>query len=255
MSGLSPAAREYVLAFADDEHMVGARHTNWIGLGPFLEEDLAFCSIAQDELGHAIGLYRVVTGDEGAVDALALGRSAGEYRSSWLAEWPCDDWASALVRHWLYDRAEALRWDAVADSSVAGLAALVDGARREEVFHLRHAGQLLQRVLGAGDGGDARGSVVAAMCELRPLAASLWVAPLDEAAALAEGVSSRSYAELEVEWTGELDADLARWGVDPAEARGAAVDLPPDRSVRSAHFDEFHAELNEVLSIDPTAVW
>ena len=48
---LTPAAREYLLALADDEHMIGARHTNWIGLGPFLEEDLAFCSIAQDELG------------------------------------------------------------------------------------------------------------------------------------------------------------------------------------------------------------
>jgi len=254
VSELSPAAREYVLAFADDEHMIGARHTNWIGLGPFLEEDLAFCSIAQDELGHAIGLYRLVTGDDRAVDALALGRSAGEYRSSWFAEWPCDEWASALVRHWLYDRAEALRWDAVADSSVAGLAALVPGARREEAFHLRHAEQLLDRVLGA-DLGEAHGLVVAAMCALRPLGASLWVAPFDEEAALAEGVASRSFAELEVEWNSELDADLVRWGVAPADACGPALDLPPDRSVRSAHFAAFHAELNEVLSIDPTAVW
>ncbi len=39
---LEAAAREHLLAFADDEHMIGARHTNWIGLGPFLEEDLAF---------------------------------------------------------------------------------------------------------------------------------------------------------------------------------------------------------------------
>ena len=53
---LKAAERAHLLALADDEHMVGARHTNWIGLGPFLEEDLAFCSIAQDELGHAIGL-------------------------------------------------------------------------------------------------------------------------------------------------------------------------------------------------------
>ena len=48
---LTPAAYDYLLTFADDEHMIGSRHANWIGLGPFLEEDLAFCSIAQDELG------------------------------------------------------------------------------------------------------------------------------------------------------------------------------------------------------------
>ncbi len=255
MTALSPAAREYVLTLADDEHMIGARHTNWIGLGPFLEEDLAFCSIAQDELGHAIGLYRLITGDDRSVDHLALRRPPEAYRSSWLAEVPCDDWASALVRHWLYDRAEELRWDAVADSSIAGLAALVPGARREEAFHLRHADQLLGRVLGAGDGGAAATLVVATMRELRPLGATLWVAPFDEPTALAERIASRSFAELAVEWNRRVDADLIRWGVDPQTATGVAIDPPADRSVRSVHFERFHAELNEVLSIDPTAVW
>ena len=78
---LSPAAREYVLAFADDEHMIGARHTNWIGLGPFLEEDLAFCSIAQDELGHAIAPLSARRRGDDRRRRVALGRSAAEYRS------------------------------------------------------------------------------------------------------------------------------------------------------------------------------
>ena len=82
----SPAVREYLLAFADDEHFVGARHTSWIGLGPFLEEDLAFCSIAQDELGHAIGLYELVLDDPGKLDAFALLRAPQDYRSCQLAE-------------------------------------------------------------------------------------------------------------------------------------------------------------------------
>ena len=80
---LTPAAREYLLALADDEHMIGARHTNWIGLGPFLEEDLAFCSIAQDELGHAIGLYELLLDDAGTdrtqLDAFALQRAPSDY--------------------------------------------------------------------------------------------------------------------------------------------------------------------------------
>ncbi len=255
MSGLSPAAREYVLAFADDEHMIGARHAGWIGLGPFLEEDLAFCSIAQDELGHAIGLYRLITGDDAGVDELAFRREPGGYRSSWLAEWPCLDWASALVRHWLHDHAEALRWEAVAASSVPGLAALVPGAEREERFHLRHADTLLSRVLAADDGGAAAEEVMVAMRELRPLAASVWVPPFQEDAALAEGVATRSFAELAGDFDRRLDADLTRWGADPAATAGTARAVPSDRGVRSEHFAEFHAELNTVLSIDPTAVW
>ena len=61
----SPGAAEAVLAFADDEHMMGQRHTEWIGMAPFLEEDLAMSSIAQDELGHAAGLYELLVGGAG----------------------------------------------------------------------------------------------------------------------------------------------------------------------------------------------
>ena len=79
---LSDAAREHLLALADDEHFIGARHTNWIGLGPFLEEDLAFCSIAQDELGHAIALYELLLAGAGDLDEFALMRSPGDPRLS-----------------------------------------------------------------------------------------------------------------------------------------------------------------------------
>ncbi len=53
MTVLSESAIEYLLAFADDEHLMGQRYTEWIGVAPFLEEDLALASIGQDELGHA----------------------------------------------------------------------------------------------------------------------------------------------------------------------------------------------------------
>ena len=55
---------------------MGQQHTEWIGVAPFLEEDLAFCSIAQDELGHAAMLYELLA-EDGGVDRLAFGRPAG----------------------------------------------------------------------------------------------------------------------------------------------------------------------------------
>ncbi|MEL7210780.1 MAG: Phenylacetic acid catabolic protein, partial [Actinomycetota bacterium] len=89
MIELRPGAREVVLAFADDEHLMGQHYTEWIGATPFLEEDLAFSSIGQDELGHAAMLYAIVAGieDEGsdwsagdlAIDALALQRAGEDY--------------------------------------------------------------------------------------------------------------------------------------------------------------------------------
>lgn len=252
---LSPAATEYVLTLADDEHMIGARHTSWIGMGPFLEEDLAFCSIAQDELGHAIALYRLITNDTSTtgveVDAIALGRPGAEYRSSWLCEWPTDDWASALMRHWLYDLAEQLRWQNVADSTVAPLAALVPGVEREEAFHRQHATSLLDRVLEVAGPTDARGELQRALDELAPIADTLWVAPSLEADAVAEGVATLTFAELAVRWHTTVRTELSRLGL-VAEFQPSPQ---TDRNQRSVVFDEFLVELNAVRSNDPTAIW
>ncbi|MBR9782697.1 hypothetical protein GYB60_01910 [bacterium] len=119
-SGLTNGVREFLLAFADDEHLMGQQHAEWIGVAPFLEEDLAFCSIGQDELAHAASLYAIVAGDgdptgvvDPAIDELAFHRDPADWRSCRLVEEPSGDWGHALVRHWLYDAAEELRWDLI----------------------------------------------------------------------------------------------------------------------------------------------
>lgn len=245
---LSAAAQEVVLAFADDEHLIGARHTGWIGLGPFLEEDLAFCSIAQDELGHGIGLYRLLADD---VDRLALRRPPGAYRSCWLAEWPCERWSDALVRHWLYDTAEALRWQDLRGSACEPLAALAARAVREEAFHQRHATQLLDRLFDSTD--DARTEMTAAFERLLPLAPGVWEPVAGEESAVAEGVTPTPSAELGPRHQELVTEAFERWDVPlpwpdtaPPQAR---------RTVRSPDFERFHASLVEVLDLDPTASW
>lgn len=254
-NGLSAGTAEYLLAFADDEHLVGARHTAWIGLGPFLEEDLAFCSIAQDELGHAIGLYEILLRDAGrdpssSLDAFALLREPSEYRSSHLAEAECDDWADSLVRHWLYDRAEAVRWNALADSSHTGVAALSARARSEERFHLEHAERFMSRV-------GTTPQIAAAVERLLPSAVGAWAPVVGETDALAAGVTSAPSSELANRWEAAVRADADRWGLslvwpDPASPLVAAH---ADRSVRSKGFDIFHESLTVVLALDPAATW
>jgi ring-1,2-phenylacetyl-CoA epoxidase subunit PaaC len=62
-----------LLALADDEICLGHWYATWMGLSPFLEEDLALTSIGQDELGHARALYGLLE-PGGDLDALAYGR-------------------------------------------------------------------------------------------------------------------------------------------------------------------------------------
>src|SRR5947209_20567414 len=93
-----------LLALADDELVIGHRHSEWTGWAPHIEEDLAFSSIAQDEMAHARLFYELAGELTGrAVDELALGRQPVEYRSSVLCARPNRDWGLTLARQYVYD--------------------------------------------------------------------------------------------------------------------------------------------------------
>jgi ring-1,2-phenylacetyl-CoA epoxidase subunit PaaC len=129
--------RERLLEIADDELVLGWRNSEWTGIAPVLEEDVAFSSIAQNEIGHARAIYGLLSGDP---DAIAFDRDPGEYRSCPLVELRfVPDWARTIARHHLYETADRLRIErlkASDDAAVAGLAAKID---REETYHRLHA--------------------------------------------------------------------------------------------------------------------
>ena len=132
---------QLLLALADDELILGWRNSEWTGIAPSLEEDVAFSSIAQNEIGHARALYELAAAELGTTaDELAFDRSPSEYRCAPLVQSRLvHDWAGTIARHFLYETADAIRLDALKaadDAEVAGLAAKMD---REEVYHRIHA--------------------------------------------------------------------------------------------------------------------
>ncbi len=141
---------QLLLSIADDELVLGWRNSEWTGIAPFLEEDVAFSSIAQNEIGHARALYSLAAEELGTTaDELAFDRSPGEYRCSPLVELRlADDWARTIARHHLYELADEVRLEALkasGDPVVAGLAAKID---REEVYHRMHARMWAERLAG-----------------------------------------------------------------------------------------------------------
>ena len=161
-----PSRAETLLPLADDELIVGWRNSEWTGIAPFLEEDVAFSSIAQNEIGHARALYELVAEELGTTaDELAYDRAPGDYRCAPLVQLRRMDWAATIARHVLYETADAIRIEALSSSDdpvVAGIAARID---REEVYHRMHAEMWLERLL-ASDEGRAR--LEAALDELWP---------------------------------------------------------------------------------------
>jgi ring-1,2-phenylacetyl-CoA epoxidase subunit PaaC len=120
-----------LLSLADDELIIGWRDSEWTGIAPLLEEDVAFSSIAQNEIGHARALYELLSDD---ADALAFDRAPDDYRCAPLVELKLLDWAHAIARRWLYEVADEIRISALKES--LPLAAKID---REETYHRMHA--------------------------------------------------------------------------------------------------------------------
>jgi ring-1,2-phenylacetyl-CoA epoxidase subunit PaaC len=137
-----------LLTLADDELVLGWRNSEWTGIAPFLEEDVAFSSIAQTEIGHARAWYELAAKElDTDPDALAFDRAPDEYRCAPLVELRLvPDWARTIARHWLYEAADAVRIDALRaseDAEVAGLAEKID---REETYHRVHAEMWKERL-------------------------------------------------------------------------------------------------------------
>jgi ring-1,2-phenylacetyl-CoA epoxidase subunit PaaC len=219
---------ELLLALADDELIIGHRHSHWTGVAPHIEEDLAFSSISQDEIGHAVVWYRLaaeVAGEQGVrdlatrapaggdhADALGLGREPNGYRNAVLVERPNGDWGYSLARHYLYDVAEDVRLTTLAGSSWQAAADATGALRREERYHLLHARTWLDRL--ANGPLDARihlaDGLVAALVE----APGLFEPLPGEAELVADGVLPDDHATQQQRWLEAVTADLEAVGMD-----------------------------------------
>ncbi len=159
---------DLLLAIADDELILGWRNSEWTGIAPFLEEDVAFSSIAQNEIGHARALYELAAAELGVTaDELAFDRQPDEYRCAPLVELRRLEWARTIARHWLYETADEIRLAplmASKDLELAGIAAKID---REEVYHRLHAEMWIDRLLATDEG---RKRLTEAVDELWPYA-------------------------------------------------------------------------------------
>ncbi len=188
MSAQAPprADVDLLLALADDELVLGWRNSEWTGIAPFLEEDVAFSSIAQGEIGHARALYELAARELGAsADELAFDRRPEEYRCAPLVELCLvPDWARTIARHHLYETADAIRIAALKASERSDVAGLAAKLEREEDYHRMHARMWSERLRATDEG---RRRLEEAVDELWPYALGLLEPPQRDELAAAVG--------------------------------------------------------------------
>lgn len=244
---------DLLLRLAEDELVTGHRNSEWTALGPILEEDIAFASMAQDEIGHAQAYYQLLH-DLGLPhpDQIAFTRSPIEFRSCHLVEQPIGDYAFSLVRHFLYDTAEDIRLRALKSSSYAPLAELAGKLLREEKYHLLHATTWLNQLARGGE--EARLRLQSAINEAAPMAYGLFEATEHDAAIAAAGIQVQEDA-LRARWEETCRDAVAQAGLVWPEPVDATPHLGGRRGYHSEHLAPLLAEMSEVFAIDPAASW
>ncbi|MEC5424078.1 phenylacetate-CoA oxygenase subunit PaaC [Virgibacillus sp. C22-A2] len=143
------ALTELLYQLADDDFIVSFRGSEWLGLAPHIEADVAYSSITQNTMGHAVMYYNLLEElGAGDADALAHERSPEERRNSiylekrngegsYLDE-PYYDWALTVVRNYFYEVFKKVKLEAVALSSYQPLANIAQKVLMEQPYHLAH---------------------------------------------------------------------------------------------------------------------
>ena len=145
------ALKELLYKMADDQLIIGHRNSEWTGLGPILEEDIAFSSMAQDKIGQSEHLYNLLHQlGEADADTVAFTRNSNQFHSSKFVELPIGDYSFSLIRHFLFDFAEYLRFESLRSSAYEPLAQVAKKFFGEIKYHTMHANTWVNQ-LGKGN--------------------------------------------------------------------------------------------------------
>ncbi|MFL1675762.1 1,2-phenylacetyl-CoA epoxidase subunit PaaC [Paenibacillus dendritiformis] len=256
------ALQELLLQIADDDYILAYRGSEWLGLAPHIEEDVAFSSMAQDMMGHAAMLYGMLEElGAGKADDLAHLRSPEAFRNAILAERPNGpgeyadephyDWSYAIARCCLYGLFKDIRLEALRRSSYVPLAQTASKMHREHHYHIRYWRSWFTRLAGSTD--EARLRLNAAVAQVWSDVGSLFPLGSEEEAIVRFGLSIGG-DELARRWKTAaqslFEASGLAWPGDWA--------IPVRNGRDGQHTDDLAqavATLSEVYRIDPAAGW
>ncbi len=138
----------YVLNLADNTLILGQRLSEWCGIGPFLEEDLALTNTALDIIGQAQMLlnYAAELKGNGTADELAYLRDQHEFKNVLLAEQPNGDYAQTMFRQYMLDVYHENLYSALAMSQDQKLAAIAEKSLKEVIYHKQRSELWIKRM-------------------------------------------------------------------------------------------------------------
>jgi ring-1,2-phenylacetyl-CoA epoxidase subunit PaaC len=257
------APLDYVLQLADTALVLGQRNAEWCGHGPALEEDIALANNSLDLVGQARMLYSLAAQQApgASEDSLAYWRGPEAYRNYTLVELPHHgpmapsarqdrDFATTLVRNFLYSNLMVGLWAQLENSPDAQLAAIAAKAIKETRYHLRHAHDWVVRM---GDGTDtSHARAQAALDHLMPYTQEFWLPSAAEQAAIDAGMGL-DLAAWQAPWQEQVDATLAQAQLKASPANGFVSG--GKNGIHSEHLSYLLGDMQSLARAHPQAIW
>ena len=261
---VATASVDYLLHLADNALVLGQRNAEWCGHGPILEEDIAMANISLDLIGQARLLYQAAAeqmGPEITEDRLAYFRDVPEFRNYTLLELPHSsplagtaasdrDYATTIVRNFLYSALMVLVWESLQQSRDSQLAAIAAKSLKEVRYHMRHSRDWLIRM---GDGTEeSQARAQSALNHLMPYTQEFWTASAFEQTALSDG-TGLDMAGLQADWLSLVQDAVAEAQLQTPTSKGF---VPTGKQgVHSEHLGFLLAEMQSLARAHPQANW
>lgn len=247
------ALKELIYRMADDLLILGHRNSEWTGMGPLLEEDIAFSSMAQDKIGQSHALFGLLQQlGEQAPDTVAFTRNAEQFHNCILVELPNKEYDFSLTRHFLFDTADALRWEMLSQSSYEPLAQLARKVQGELRYHTLHANTWIKQLGSATETSIER--MQKALEEAMPYALGMFEESPYEPALITDGVFAGEN-KLKEAWKLKVEEVIQATQLQLPDWNLVAPVLGGRIGKHTEHLQPLLDEMSEVFRIDPTAEW
>jgi len=173
---MSDALFQYLLRLGDNTLVLGHRVSEWCGVAPALEEDIALAHTALDLIGQTqmwLGYAAEVEAKDRDADALAFRRDVWDFRNLLLVEQTNGDFGKTIIRQLLFDAFNVLNLRALTTSSDKRIAEIATKSVKEAEYHLERS---RETVIALGDGTEESNKrMQAALDRLWPFAGEMFV--------------------------------------------------------------------------------
>jgi len=247
------AVKEFLYKMADDQLIIGHRNSEWTGIGPILEEDIAFGSIAQDKVGHAYNIYQLLHEmGEADPDTIAFQRDEKDFKCCHLVELPIGEYDFSLVRHFLFDHAELLRFEMLSNSSFEPLANLAKKFKGEIKYHVFHANTWIKQLMNGTEESKAR--IQSSFNSVFPIAFSIFEKSPLEDVLISEGVFEGEEI-LTNKWLETIRTIVNSCGVKLPDVPDKSIGYGGRKGYHTEYLNPLLLEMTEVLRSEPGAEW